>query len=187
MKKFLKVLFLMLSFGFLIYLALPTPNYPNKLSDALQSNEPGDTEDPLRKAYFTDLQREDVMAYYVDEFKKFSRFNVVLPTYRLNYPPEDAQTLIRDQTRSTFLEEIVHPFRESFFVNGFKPKEEKDNILIAGKEWVEKITVKYVPSNVYLRLFVGIFSLLFIKILFREWQDAIVEFRKVFKKIWIFR
>ena len=37
---------------------------------------------------------------------------------RLNYPPEDAQTLIRDQTQATFLEEIVHPMRESLFIAG---------------------------------------------------------------------
>lgn len=187
MKKYLKILLVLISFLFLVYLALPSPSYPKKLPDALQSNEPGDTEDPLRKAYFTNYERDGVMNYYVDQFRALDFLGLVLPTYRLNYPPEDSQTIIRDQTRSTFLEEIVHPFRESFFVNGFKPNDQKDRIFINGEVWVEKITVKFVPSNVYVRLLVGILSIGFIKIIFDEWKSWFVEVRRVFKKLWTYR
>lgn len=189
MKKLLKILFLILSFVFIVYLALPSPSYPKKLPDALQSNEPADTENPLRKAYFTNYDREGALAYYTNEMGSINvfGFNVPLPTYRLNYPPEDAQTLIRDQTRSTFLEEIVHPMRESFFVNGFKAQTEKDTILIDGKVWVQKLTVRFVSTNLFVRLVVGVVSIIFIKILFSEWESALSSIRKGVKKIWTYR
>ena len=125
-----------------VYILLPNPKFPNPPSDALQSKERGDSEDlSIRRAYFTNFTRGEVMKHYQNEFKGF----------RLNYPPEEAATIIRDQTRSTFLEEIVHPFRESFYVNGFEPKDPKDAIEIEGLSWRQKITVKYVPSNLFLR------------------------------------
>ena len=31
--------------------------------------------------------------------------------HRLRLPPEDSPTLIRDQTKSSFLEQIVHPWK----------------------------------------------------------------------------
>jgi hypothetical protein len=72
----------------------------------------------------------------------------------LNYPPEEAQTIIRDQTRSTFLEELVHPFRESIYINGFEPKTEKDTINIEGRTWRQKIIIRYVPSLTIIRVIV---------------------------------
>lgn len=142
MKKGLKIIIVLFFSILFIYTLLPNPKFPNPPPDALQSKEPGDSEDlSVRRAYFTNFTREEVMKHYQNMFKGF----------RLNYPPEEAATIIRDQTRSTFLEEIVHPFRESFYVNGFEPKEAKDAIEIAGLPWRQKITVKYVPSNLILR------------------------------------
>lgn len=172
MKKFLKVIYILIALVFLGYLALPGPEYPTPPPGSLQSNEPGDTEDPLRRAYFTDATREEVMQHYVEEFNSLPAINFNVPTYRLNYPPEEAQTIIRDQTRSTFSEEIVHPFRESFYVNGFKPSSEKDTILIQDKEWLQKITVRYIPSNPLPRVLVGLASATLLWILVFEWESV---------------
>jgi len=161
MKIFLKILFAVFSLLFIFYLLLPAPSFPEPPPDALQSNEPADLEDPLRRGYFTDLSRQEVLEHYQKEFGLFS--------YRLNYPPEEAQTRIRDQTRSTFLEEIVHPFRESLFINGFEPKEAKDVIVIDGKTWRQKVIVKYVPSKTLIRVAAGAMTLVLAYILFREW------------------
>jgi len=149
MKKVVKLLLISFFPLLFIYTLLPNPKFPNPPSDALQSKEPGDSENlSIRRAYFTNFTREEVMKHYQNEFKGF----------RLNYPPEEAATIIRDQTRSTFLEEIVHPFRESFYVNGFEPKDAKDAIEIVGLPWRQKITVRYVPSNIFLRGFVVILT-----------------------------
>jgi len=169
MKALFKILFVVSSLVFIFYLLLPTPSFPEPPPDALQSDEPADLEDPLRRGYFTDLSRQEVLEHYQKEFNKSPLGNFSLPTYRLNYPPEEAQTRIRDQTRSTFLEEIVHPFRESLFINGFEPKFDKDVILIEDKIWRQKIIVKYVQSRTFIRVVAGIATLTLACILFREW------------------
>ena len=156
----MRLLFLTFSLLFLAYLSLPNPEFPTPPPDALQSDEPGDTETPLRRAYFTNLTREEVMSHYK---------NQLMPAYRLNYPPEEAQTIIRDQTRSTFLEEIVHPLRESVFVNGFEPKDPKDAIEIAGRDWRQKIIVRYVPSRPWLRLVLGLATIFAAAVVFKEY------------------
>lgn len=170
MKRLMKLNFLVLSLFFLFYLLLPNPEFPKPLPDALQSNEPADTETSLRRAYFTNYTREQVMDYYKKEFEKPTLLGIPLFTERLNYPPEEAYTLIRDQTRSTFLEELVHPLRESFFVNGFEAKNPKDAILIEGRIWRFKITVRYYPSNPLIRVVIGLFAILAAWLLVKEYR-----------------
>ena len=165
----MRLLFLTFSLLFLAYLSLPNPEFPTPPPDALQSDEPGDTETPLRRAYFTNLTREEVMSHYKNQLAKSSFSAIPLPTYRLNYPPEEAQTIIRDQTRSTFLEEIVHPLRESVFINGFEPKDPKDAIEIAGRDWRQKIIVRYVPSRPWLRLVLGLATIFAAAVVFKEY------------------
>ena len=160
MKKLLIVAYVLFSAIFLLYLGLPSPSFPLPPSDARISNEPADTENPLRRAYFTNFTREEVMAHYKKEF----RWGLTL-----NYPPEESRTLIRDQTRSTFLEEIVHPLREGIYINGFEPKDEKDAINIEGLPWRQKIIVRYVPSTIFVRLVVVALSYIGSVILIKEW------------------
>jgi hypothetical protein len=183
MRKFFKFLYIFFSFLFLIYLILPAPKYPDPPPDSLQSNEPGDTEDlAVRRAYFTDYSRQEVLEYYESQLERLGSFNFDFLTYRLNYPPEEAKVIIRDQTRSTFLEEIIHPFRESFFVNGFEAKDPKDTILIEGKVWRQKITVKYVKSNPSIRTVLGFLSLILLWFLIFEWEKTIKKIKKVVSK-----
>lgn len=145
MKSLLKIVYLVAVLMLLVYVSVSSPGFPEAPQGSLQSQEPADTETPLRRAYFTDLTREEVLAHYKNNFQSF-------PTLNLNYPPEEAQTIIRDQTRSSYLEELVHPLRESVYINGFVPKEQKDSILIDGKNYYQKITVKYVPSAILVRI-----------------------------------
>jgi len=183
MNRVFKIIYIVFSALFVVYLALPSFPYPNQPSDSLQSNEPGDTEDPLRRAYFTDYDRQQVLNHYTDEFTSREPFSTLgLLTYRLNYPPEEAFSFIKDQTRSTFLEEIVHPFRESFFVNGFKPKDPKDAIFISGRVWFEKITVRYIPSNVFVRVAIGIFTTVLLWFIIAQWKIAFKDLSKVIRK-----
>jgi hypothetical protein len=146
MRRAIRVLFLVFLIFFICYLLLPTPDFPLPPTGFKQSVEPADTETPLRHGYYTDMTRSEVLDYYQNQFWG----------YRLNYPPEDAQTIIRDQTKSTFLQEIVHPFRESLFINGFEPNEPQYKILVGGRVWRQKIIVRYVPSNLWVRLAVAL-------------------------------
>lgn len=142
MRRLIRIVFLFFFSLLLFYLFLPTPGFPEPPSGFKQSFEPADVETPLRRGYYTDMTRAEVMDYYQSQFWG----------YRLNYPPEEAQTIIRDQTKATFLQEIVHPFRESVFINGFEPSEPQYQLLIDGKVWRQKIIVRYVPSSLWARL-----------------------------------
>lgn len=162
----------------LVYLLLPAPSFPQKPTDSVQSLEEGDTESPLRRAYVTNFTRGQVIELYYNQISRAG--SAPLPTIRLNYPPEDAQTLIRDQTRSNYLEEFVHPFRESLFISGYIPDKDIYEIWYKGVQYNQKITVKYVPSSLPVRvtIFLGTMALLYlltieftktIKLLFKEW------------------
>ncbi|MCS7091823.1 MAG: hypothetical protein NZM26_00515, partial [Patescibacteria group bacterium] len=164
MRKFAKYLYIFFSFCFVFYALLSIPSFPPPARDFLQSEEPADVETPLRKAYFTNLTRAEVIEHYNQVYKnKFFGFS--FPNVRLNYPPEEAQTIIRDQTRSTFLEELVHPLRSSLYINGFEPKEEKDKIIVNGQDWRQKVTVRYVPSPAPARVIVALIIIAFVPLL----------------------
>jgi hypothetical protein len=184
MKYIVKIIYIVFAFLLFYYLAIPNFNFPAKLLDSLQSKELADSEDNNRRAYFTNLERNEVLSYYQYELSSYFPFNLNFLTFRLNYPPEEAGILIRDQTRSTFLEEIVHPLRESFYVNGFKPKLDKDAIHIDGKDWVEKITVRFVSSNFFVRILIGIFVLIAIPLVYLQSVSVFTDLVKVTKKIW---
>jgi hypothetical protein len=182
MKQLVKTVYIICSIIFLIYLALPNPKFPDPPVDSLKSNEPADTETPLRRAYFTNFDRSQVMQNYSGDFEKPLIADISIPSYRLNYPPEEAQTIIRDQTRSTYLEEVVHPFRESVYINGFEPKSAKDTIFIDNREWLQKITVRYVPSSMLARLVVGIGIITIIPAIYIQWRNCLHDLMLVYKK-----
>lgn len=153
LKKLFLLLLAFLSVVAVVYVIAPDREFPAPPPGSVQSMEDADTETPMRRAYFTDYTREEVIAHYKDQFA-MKILGINIPSLRLNYPPEEAQTLIRDQTRSTFLEELVYPLRESFYINGFKPKEAKDEIWYKGVHYEQKIIVRSVPSNVSTRLLI---------------------------------
>lgn len=145
MKLLFKTIYFFVFLVFLVYVLLPSQEFPPAPPGAVQSFEPADSETPLRRAYFTNATREEVILHYKKEFG-----NSLL---RLNYPPEEVQTIIREQTRGSYLEELVYPFRESLFVTGFIPKYEKDAIVIDNVKYYQKITVRHVPSSTIARVF----------------------------------
>lgn len=135
-----------LLFGVLaaVYLLWPTSGFPPPPSGSRVSAEPGDTESVYRKAYYTHLTRGEVVSYYQSQWRR--------PFIRLILPPEDAQTAIRDQTRSSWLEEFVHPLKDSLYVNGFYPDKPTEQINLEGVHWEAKIIVRYLPSHPATRL-----------------------------------
>lgn len=161
---------------FVLYLLLPSPKFPKQPSDSVQSLEEADTESPFRRAYFTNYTRDQVVKHYQSQFT--TSLGIPLPTYKLNYPPEDAFQLIRDQTRSTFLEEIVQPFGVHLFVNGFKPKQAKDDIWYKGVHYEQKITLRYAAPSIFIRIPIALITLFTCLIVIRELNFAIGDFSK---------
>lgn len=148
------------------YLVIPSPAFPTPPPGSLRSDEPGDMESVYRRAYFTNLSRTELLDYYSKQFSGG------LPQFLLNYPPEDAFSLIRDQTKSSWLQEIVHVGRESLYINGFFPTKPTEQININGVHYINKITVRYVPSHPVSRLTVLGLSAICIYLLAKEYAKV---------------
>lgn len=168
MNKLLKLFFFLISIFLLIYILPKSPEFPQPPAGAVQSFEPADVENTLRRGYYTNLNREEVISHYKNEFNK--GFNVYTP--RLNYPPEDAPVFIRDQTKSTFLEEIVHPLRESIYINGFEPKSEEYAQYYKGIRYNQRIIIRYIPSSNLNRIIILALTLVVSLLLMREYKYA---------------
>jgi len=158
-----------------IYLVFPGPNIPD-LEPALRSTEPGDTwQIPGVWAFYTDLSRRESIDFFEKAFSRSSFLNFPLPTYRLNYPPEYARETIRDTLASNFYEELIHPLKESLFISGWIPGEDKVYLakskepityfLIEGKRYNAKITLYHVKSPVWARLLIWTGTVLITSIL----------------------
>ncbi len=183
MKKVIFILYIVVSIILLFYVSLPNLDFPAQIPDSIQSSEPGDIETPLRRAYYTDHTRAEVLEWYTKQFSYSKFLNLHLPTYLLNYPPEEAQSLIRDQTKSTFLQEIVHPFRETLFVNGFEPGPDKPQyqIVINGTHYNQRIVIKLVPSNTLVRFIIMLATLTLIPFLYLQFEKSIKSIFKLYK------
>lgn len=174
-KKLTKVTYIAFSILTLFYVSLPNFDFPEPLPLSLQSDEPADRETTFRRAYFTDMTRAEVLEWYKNQFNRSKVFNLPLPTLLLNYPPEESQAIIRDQTRSTFLQEIVNPFRETVFINGYEPKPDDDEnkIVIDGKRYRQKIIIRYIPTNLYFRLLITALTLLSVPLVLSAFKPEV--------------
>ncbi len=89
-----------------IYLVQPIPTLPT-LDSATLSNEEGDTwQNPDQRGYYTNLTRSQVLNQ-IQTKSEIKIFGWTVPNYRLNYRPEEAHELIRDQLKSNYMEEII--------------------------------------------------------------------------------
>jgi len=185
-KVFLILLFLLGS----LYLVLPSPDLPQDmppLPNSVRSTEPGDTTQIANMAaYYTNLSRKEVIDFYFNQFLRFNLRNFPLITYKLNHPPERIREVLRETQQSTYVEEIVHPLRESLFISGFEwnndpftpPKGRIKNILIVnGKIYDFKVTLYYQGSGIWQRLLVwwGIWGLGYL--LFVQYKKIYAAFR----------
>jgi hypothetical protein len=165
MRKLWLVPILLLYLAGLTYLVQPTPPVPD-LPGGLRSDEPGDTwQNPTQKAFFTDMTRAEVLAFYQNSYKvNFS--SITFPLLRLNYRPEDTAVYVRKYIDAYWLEEVVHPLRESIFINGWTPRLapvnagktavelEKIRIVVGDKVFQSKITLRWYESPLWARLLV---------------------------------
>lgn len=161
MKKPIFVVAVFIYLAGIFYLTQPSPDLPS-LVDAARSDEPGDTtQHPDQAAYYTDRDnRRDILG---ELQKKFGLPFFGFASYRLNYRPEEVGGLVRDQLRSYYLEEVVHPLRESLYINVLDPaktpmidddKREQAKMYLHGRFYPIKVTLRPVYSSLWGRLFV---------------------------------
>lgn len=138
------------------YLTLPTPKLPS-LDDSARSDEPGDTvQNPDQAAYYTFRDsRPGILGELQEKFSLSDSLGKRLE-YRLNYRPEEVGEFVRDQLRSYYLEEVIHPLRESLFINVFDPalspmidgwKREQEKMFLHGQYYPIKVTLRPVYSG----------------------------------------
>jgi len=183
MSKFLKTLFVIAFIVGTVYLILPAPKDFPPLPNSVKSTEPGDTTQIANvSAYYTDMPRKEVVDFYFKYFSCSPFHNIPLITYKLNHPPERIREVLRDTQQSTYVEEIVHPLRESVFISGFgwnndpftPPKKRIKNILlINGKTYQFKVTLFYQESKVWSRLVVFYASILCAYLLFISFKNLL--------------
>ncbi len=165
MKRIIKIVLLLSFFCGIIYLLPPLPAFPDPPKDSLMSNEPADMESIYRKAYFTNLTRSEIMNHYDNEFKGWLSF-------RLDQRREDAYSIIRDQTPSSYLEEIVQPGRGSLYINVYVPDKPTDQINRNGIHYLNKVTIHYMSSHVVSRLTAWLLVLGVGYLMFKEYVKA---------------
>lgn len=160
----IKYLFFIFAGLFLIYLLWPGPSKISQfrgLPNSVKSTLSGDTvEIPNVAGYFSNNFRDFVVPFYVKNYQEISY--LPFPPIRLNHPPEYSWTVIKKQTETTYLEELVYPLRDSLYVNGYEilrpdgtpvffsaPRLEE-----AGKVWATKATLRLYISNILVRIIV---------------------------------
>lgn len=183
----LKIFFIIVALLGTFYLVLPAPKDFPPLPNSVKSTEPGDTVQIANvSAYYTDMPRKEVVDFYFKYFSRSPFLNIPLITYKLNHPPERIREVLRETQQSTYVEEIVHPLRESVFVNGFEwdndpftqPSRRIKNILVVnGKTYQFKITLFYQESAIWQRLLVFYLSLIFVYFTVKSYKGIIDRWR----------
>lgn len=160
----MKILFIVFGVSLLLYLLVPGPRGISDfepLPNSSKSNLSGDTiQVPNVSAYYSNYYRDFATRFYYDNFKD----NTMLPfgPVRVNHPPEFAYRYIKDQTQSTYLEEYAYPLRDTIFVNGLEPFDTQGNSRYSGatpfaqdgQEFSTKVTLRYYPSPIGIRVIV---------------------------------
>jgi hypothetical protein len=188
MSKPEKIFFVLVFALGTFYLVLPSPKSFHYLPDSLKSIEPGDTTQIANvSAYYTDLPRKEVLNFYTDYFSRSPFLSFPLITYRLNHPPERIREVLRETQQSTYVEEIIHPLRESVFISGFEwnndpftPSQRRiKNILtIDGKTYQFKVTLFYQESKLWQRLLVFYLSLIAIYLILVAYEGLWQKWKK---------
>lgn len=108
---------------FLIYLLLPSVPAP-QIGERFPS-ESGFTSDlmgPPIGTYFTNLEKDEVIKFFLDAYSRSSFMNLPLPTRAIEHKPEYAEEIINDMhtaKNTSFLVEINQPFRGSIIIKGY--------------------------------------------------------------------
>jgi len=165
MKWLPKILLISFSVILLVYMLWPWgsrvisdfPNLPNSAKSTLD----GDTvQVPNVAGYFSRNYRDIVIPFYHNEYQLQTK--LPFAPLKLIHPPEFAFVAIKEQTQSTYLEELVYPLRDSLYINGMEPIGKDGEQLFAGAAefgfegilYPVKTTIRFYPSSYAVRILV---------------------------------
>lgn len=179
----MRLLFIIFSVLLFIYMLWPGPS---KISDfkALPNSDKsdlaGDTwQIPNVSAYFSNNFRDFVIPFYRSIY--WNNTFLPFPPMRLNYPPEFSWNVIKRHTDSTYLEELVYPLRDSLYINGFEPFNPdgtprfwgSTRFTVLDRNWYTKVTLRFYPAPIWVRIFVWLGIVLSITALFKLGRKVI--------------
>lgn len=179
-----KKIFLIFSGLLLIYMLWPGPSKISNfkaLPVSDKSTLEGDTiQLPNVAAYFSDNYREFVVPFYVSNYQEKS--SLPFPPIRINRPPEYSWIAIKKHTDSTYLEELIYPLRDSLYVNGFEPFYSDGSpkfwgstkFEVNGHSWFTKTTLRFYPSNYFVRIIVWFGIIVSINFLYRLGRKILI-------------
>ncbi len=164
MKKTIYIFYAVVSAGLALYMLMPSqnaisefPSLPNSIKSSLEGDT---TQIPNVVAYFSNNYRSLSVNYFARNYMMGTFFP--FEPLRFNYPPEFAFAAIKDQTQSTYLEELTYPLRDSLFINGLEPFDEitkekrfaaaSDLVADDGNTYETKVTLRYYPSKLWVRV-----------------------------------
>ena len=99
-----------------VYLFPDGPSTPD-LVPSTRSTEEGDTwQNPDQKGFYTDLTRKEVIGQMQTKYT-YRLFGFTIPSYRLNYRPEESFEMVRDQMKTTLFQQS-YPKTKQFVVGG---------------------------------------------------------------------
>lgn len=163
MKISFFILILLFFLG-LVYLIYPIPKSIEDippLPGHVKSDEPGDTyQNPNIAGYYGDKRRKFVTGFYKNFYDNINILGFKIPSIKLNHPPEEAYFYIRDQQRSTYLEQYTYPLKSALYINGYEPFDEKGKRFDSGSYKMDyygviyptKVTIRYYYSPLTVRL-----------------------------------
>lgn len=181
----MKVAYIVFSFLLIVYMVWPAPSKISQfkaLPDSDKSTLEGDTiQIPNVAAYFSNNFREFVVPFYKSDFESLN--NLPFPPLELNHPPEFSWKVIKTNTDSTYLEELVYPLRGSLFVNGFEPFYQDGTPKFWGatkfeippNKWFTKTTLRFFPSPLVVRIFVWLGITISIFLLYKLWKEILIS------------
>lgn len=158
----MKKIYILFSAVLLIYMLWPGPGRIDQfpvLPESYKSQLEGDTvQIPNVSAFFSNNFRDFVVPFYSGNYQNLTKFP--FPPMQLNHPPEFSWTAIKKHTDSTYLEELVYPLRDSFYVNGFEPFYENGDPKYwgavkfeeGGQNFFTKTTLRFYPSPAWARI-----------------------------------
>jgi len=208
-KKKLKRLFtskiircyLVLMGVFLGYLLLPSLAVP-QIGERFPS-ETGFTSDllgPPSGTYFTNLEKDEAISFYLDSYSRSPLLNLPLPARVIEHQPEYAGEIINDMhtaKNTSFLVEINQPLRESLIIKGYgevnrAEREDKEAKQIKkfeprkGEVYFLKLDVYQVKPTIWQKTISWLVYLLIIPLVLAFfWQrtkEAGIAIGRIFKK-----
>lgn len=180
----MKRIFIIFSTLLLFYMIWPGPG---KISDfkalpnSTKSKLEGDTiQIPNVSAYFSNNFRDFVVPFYSSNYQ--NQVNFPFLPIKLNHPPEYSWKAIKKHTDSTYLEELIYPLRNSLYVNGFEPFYPDGSpkfwgstkFEAEGQNFLTKVTLRFYPSNVIVRILVWFGIIISVSMLFKLGKKIII-------------